>query len=457
MKAGPQRLRTWLRDPDTRKWLVPGMGIKRWFVLLFLGMASLGLGVSFLAREAYLNTTLPGEFYYLTLQFMPQILRGVLFITVALLFVGVGVWKFNHALISAVRGQPSRHGQPQESLVNLLYRQRISGSGPRVVTIGGGTGMSVLLRGLKEYSENLTAIVTVADDGGSSGRLREDLGVLPPGDVRNCIAALADAEPLMTNLFQYRFPEGAGEGLEGHSFGNLFIVAMSAVTGNMETAIRETSRVLAVKGQILPSTLEDVHLAGLTKDGRTIRGESAITAAATEIRQVSLEPSHPAAYPDAVNAVRHADLIVVGPGSLFTSVLPNLLVPDLRIAFQESTAMKIYVSNVATQHGETDHFSVQDHLVAIEYHVGGSPFHFVVANDNMIEHLPERWHSEVVRVTPGAVLPKGCRLVTADVVDLANRYRHDPGKLADVLLTLYHEKGEAAPRSEEPIRLFAGG
>ena len=175
------------------------------------------------------------------------------------------------------------------------------------------------------------------------------------------------------------------------------------------------------------------------------------------ISQVSLEPSHPAAYPDAVNAVRHADLIVVGPGSLFTSVLPNLLVPDLRIAFQESTAMKIYVSNVATQHGETDHFSVQDHLVAIEYHVGGSPFHFVVANDNMIEHLPERWHSEVVRVTPGAVLPKGCRLVTADVVDLANRYRHDPGKLADVLLTLYHEKGEAAPRSEEPIRLFAGG
>lgn len=457
MEVAPRRVRSWLRDPDTRKWLVPGIGVKRWFLLLFLGMASLGLGVSFLAREAYLSWTLPGEFYYITLQFMPQVLRGVLFITVSFLFVGVGVWKFNHALISAVRGQNGHaNGGAHESLVNLLYRQRIAGRGPRVVTLGGGTGMSVLLRGLKQYTENITAIVTVADDGGSSGRLREDLGVIPPGDVRNCIAALADAEPLMTNLFQYRFPEGAGDGLQGHSFGNLFIVALSEITGNMEQAIRETSRVLAVRGQILPSTLEDVHLKGLTHDGRTIRGESAITAAETEIAQVSLEPRHPAAYPDAVNAIRNADLIVVGPGSLYTSVLPNLLVPDLRIAFQESSALKLYISNVATQHGETDHFSAQDHLQVIEDHVGGAPFHFVVANDNLVDQLPQRWRSEPVRVDPARVTHSPTRIVSADVVDIANRYRHDPAKLADVILTLYHERREAAPRPQ-PVQLAAGG
>ena len=454
----------WLRDPDTRKWLVPGMGIKRWFLLLFVGMAFLGLGVSFLAREAYLSWTLPDTFYYITLQFIPQVLRGALFIAVSIAFVVIGVWKFNVALITAVRsgerGAGNRNGATEESLVNIVYRHRFAarGRGPRVVTIGGGTGMSILLRGLKEYTDNLTAVVTVADDGGSSGRLREDLGVIPPGDVRNCIAALADAEPLMTNLFQYRFPEGAGAGLEGHSFGNLFIVAMSEVTGGMEEAIRETSRVLAVRGQILPSTLEDVRLVGRTKDGTTIRGESAITAAATEIASVGLEPQHPTAYPDAVNAIRNADLIVVGPGSLYTSVLPNVLVPDIRLALQESHAMTMYVSNVATQHGETDHYSVQDHIKAIESHVGGAPFDFIVANSNTGERLPRRWNSEPVqidRASDSGVGSDGGHIIAADVIDLKNRYRHDPQKLADVILTLYHERGEAAPRVDMPDGVLA--
>ena len=309
----------WLRDPDTRKWLLPGMGVKRWFLLLFLGMAFLGLGVSFLAREAYLTLTLPDAFYYITLQFIPQVLRGVLFIGVAVLFVVVGVWKFSAGLLAAMRPLARGNGNGQrESLVNMVYRHRFSGRGPRIVAIGGGTGLSILLRGLKEYTDNLTAVVTVADDGGSSGRLRQDMGVIPPGDVRNCIAAVADAEPLMTRLFQYRFPAESGEGLSGHSFGNLFIVAMSEVTGSMEQAIHETGRVLAVRGQILPSTLEDVRLAARTRDGRTIRGESAITAAQAEIATVSLEPARPSAHPDALNAVRNADLIVVGPGSAST-------------------------------------------------------------------------------------------------------------------------------------------
>ena len=443
----------WLRNAQLRMWLLPGMGVKRWFLLAVFGMACLGLGVSFLAREAYLTLTLPDAFYYLTLQFIPQIGRGVLFIGTAVFFVVFGGWKFTAALIGAARG--SDRGNGHEPLVNLVYRQRFAGRGLRVVSIGGGTGMSVLLRGLKEYTDNLTAVVTVADDGGSSGRLRRDLGVIPPGDVRNCIAALADAEPQMTRLFQYRFPEGSGEGLEGHSFGNLFIVAMSDLAGNMEEAIRETSRVLAVRGQILPSTLEDVRLAAITDQGRTIRGESAISEAGARIDQLTLEPQQPAAYPDAVNAVRNADLIVVGPGSLYTSVLPNLMVPDLRIAFQESTAMKIYVSNVATQYGETDHFSAQDHVQAIEAHVGGSPFDFVVANSNAAEKLPKRWQSEpvVAATDPPPALASGT-LILADVIDLKNRYRHDPAKLADEIFTLYHEHGEAA-RPRTPVRLMS--
>ena len=444
----------WLRNSDTRKWLVPGMGVKRWFLLLLLGMALLGLGMSYLAREAYLAWTLPGAFYYVTLQFIPQVERGALFVVVAVLFVIVGVWKFNAGLLAAVRGRTG-NGNGHERLVNLVYRHRFAGRGPRVVAMGGGTGLSVLLRGLKEYTDNLTAVVTVADDGGSSGRLRRDLGVIPPGDLRNCIAALADAEPLMTRLFQYRFAERSGPGLEGHSFGNLFIVAMSEVTGSMEEAIHETGRVLAVRGEILPSTLADVRLVARSKDGRTIRGESAITAAASEIATVGLEPREPPAHPEAVNAIRNADLIVVGPGSLFTSVMPNLLVPDIRIACHESRGMKIYVSNVATQHGETDHFTVEDHVRAIEEHVGGAPFDFIVANSNVATRLPARWQSEPVRLAadPAQALSNG-RLVATDVVDVKNRYRHDPEKLAAVILTLYHEQGEAAPRVREATEIL---
>ena len=445
----------WIRDPDTRKWLVPGMGVKRWFLLFFLGMALLGLGVSYLAREAYLTWTLPEAFYYLTLQFIPQVLRGALFMTIATIFVVIGVWKFNAALINAVRSNDRGNSNRQQSLVNLVYRHRFSARGPRVVAIGGGTGLSILLRGLKQYTDNLTAVVTVADDGGSSGRLRRDLGIIPPGDLRNCIAAMAEAEPLMTSLFQYRFREGSGSELEGHSFGNLFIVAMSEITGSMEEAVRETSRVLAVRGQILPSTLEDVRLVARTKNGRTIRGESAITAAETEIAAVQLEPQHPPAFPDAVNAIRNADLIVVGPGSLFTSVMPNLLVPHLRIAFLESRAMRIYIANVATQQGETDHYTMQDHATVIEDHLGGSPFNFLIANTNISDRLPERWHSEPVRIAdrPGRT-PASGQIIGADVIDVSNRYRHDPQKLADVILTLYHEQGEAAPRVAESSRML---
>src|SRR5581483_3477118 len=240
-----------IKNADFLKWLYPGMHIKRWLVLMLAGVAVLTLGLAYVLREAYVSGfTLPGIFYYLTLQFIPRYIRGVFFMAGAVGLMVFAVWKLNQSLLSALAPNLNTN----DSVVNTIYNQRFLTRGPKIVAVGGGTGLSTLLRGLKQYTTNLTAIVTVADDGGSSGRLRRDFNVLPPGDVRNCIAALADAEPLVTKLFQYRFTEGSGSELAGHSFGNLFIVAMSEVVGNMEEAIRQTGRVLAVRGQIIPST-----------------------------------------------------------------------------------------------------------------------------------------------------------------------------------------------------------
>src|SRR5262245_32141031 len=241
-------------DRSLLKWLYPGMHIKRWLALLLLGVAIMGLGISYMLREAYMTYTFPGVFYYLTLQFFPRYLRGGLFILTSVTLIFLAVWHLNRSLLSAVM-QPGR----TDRMVDLVYNARFRSRGPRIVAIGGGTGLSQLLAGLKGHSGNLTAVVTVGDDGGSSGRLREDMGLLPPGDVRNCIAALAEAEPLMRSLFQYRF--GQGTGLEGHSFGNLFIAALTDLMGgNFEEAVRATSRVLAVRGLIVPCTTADITL-----------------------------------------------------------------------------------------------------------------------------------------------------------------------------------------------------
>jgi uncharacterized cofD-like protein len=325
--------------------------------------------------------------------------------------------------------------------------RRVS-DGPHIVALGGGHGLSTLLRGLKqtagdryEHSASLTAIVTVADDGGSSGRLRREMGVLPPGDFRNCLIALADAESLMTGLFQYRFGEGTG--LDGHSFGNLFITAMGAVTGSFERALAESSRVLAVQGRVFPSTLQDVALAANVrgaKDGRLHRvvGESRIPKAEGTIERVWLEPDGVSAYPDAVRAILSADIILAGPGSLYTSVLPNLLVTDIAQAVRASRAVKIFVCNVATQKGETDGFSVVDHVTALDVHIGPGFFTVVLANDNLDleRELPEG--VEMVRLGLTAFNQSaGCRLVTADLVDEEWPWRHDPVRLSHAIFDIY--------------------
>ncbi len=432
-----------MRNSALVKWLYPGMHIKRWVLLLMFGVALMGLGIAYLLREAYLSYHFPGIFYYLTLQFLTRWLRALLFMLLAVGAISVAVWKVSAALLAPfVTGTAGNGG----SIVEQVHRYRFPTRGPRIVTIGGGTGLSILLRGLKELSPNITAVVTVADDGGSSGRLRRDFGVLPPGDVRNCIAALADAEPLIRSLFQYRFPEGTD--LEGHSFGNLFIVAMSEVTGSFEEAIRATSKVLVTRGQIVPSTLADVTLTALTEDGERIRGESTIGHIGKRIREVFIEPHDALPHPDAVRAILDADIIVFGPGSLYTSVLPNLLVRGILDSVRHSDALKIYVSNVATQHGETDNFTVTDHIVALEGHVGRGIFHHVIANSNLTTTLPEGWHSEPVRIPVG--IARDPRIVEMDVISEENRYRHDSAKLAAAIMRLYHNRGQAIIDDPQP-------
>jgi uncharacterized cofD-like protein len=417
-----------LPDKQLLRWLRPGMHVKRWLGLLVLGVAIMGLGISYLLREAYLTYTFPGAAYYLTLQFIPRYLRGLLFMAISGWLLLTALWNLNRALLA-----PFLEGNHGDPIADRIYNHHARQRGPRIVAIGGGTGLSMLLRGLKIHTSNLTAIVTVADDGGSSGRLRREMGVLPPGDLRNCIAALAEAEPLMRSLFQYRFSEGSG--LDGHSFGNLFIVAMSGVTGNFEEAIRATSRVLNVRGQILPSTLANVSLTALTEDGDRIHGESRISGTGKRLREIFIEPADARAYPDALDAIAEADMIVVGPGSLFTSILPNLLVHEIREAMFASPALKVYACNVATQHGETDAFTVADHVQTLERHLGRRIFHHVLANNNVSEELPPTWHSQPVSLNgAGAHEP---RLVVADVISEENRYRHDPQKLARALMRIY--------------------
>lgn len=416
------------------------MRIKRWLGLMLAGLVLVSLGVGYLLVHAYRTQPFPEVAGPLTLQFLDRPVRGALFMLAGGVALVVAFWKLNESLISAV--MPNGHS----NLVDIVYTQRQRKRGPKVVAIGGGTGLSTLLRGIKEYTTNVTAIVTVADDGGSSGRLRRELGVLPPGDFRNCIAALADAEPLMTKLFQYRFSEGSG--LDGHSFGNLFIVAMSGVTGNFEQAIRESSRVLAVRGQILPSTIENVTLCAELMDEARVEGESQISLSTKPIRRVYLQPEHPAAYPEAIRSILDADLVVVGPGSLYTSILPNLLVSDLASALAASSALKVYVCNVATQRGETDDFSVRDHVEALLRHLPGNPFHFVLANDRVGAALPAHWRVKQVEMTGTDLGIEGLDVVQTDLVDPDNPLRHDPRKLAQSLMRLYYDKADSVVQSK---------
>lgn len=413
------------------RWFQPGLGVKRWLLLLVLGTALIGLGLALFLLQIYRAYPESELLQILSLQALPRELRIAVLVLAGIGLLLWAVFRLNRALLAPY----SSRGRP---LVDVVAEHRRLGRGPRIVAVGGGTGLSTLLRGLKQHSTNLTAIVTMADDGGSSGRLRRSLGLPPPGDLRNCLAALADDELMMTQLFQYRFRKG--EELEGHSFGNLFIAALAGVTGSFDRGLLEAERVLTIRGRVLPSTLEDISLLAdktpvLDVQAVRIEGESRISGAPGRIRQVYLEPSEPQAYPLALQALLNAEMIVVGPGSIYTSLLPNLLVPDIANAIRASRAFKVFVCNVATQPGETDGYGLQEHLRAVEDHVGPGLFDLVLANDELRGRLPQG----IQRVHPpanGLSIP----IHSAPLVDPSQPWRHDAEKLAQTLIALLEER-----------------
>ncbi|HEY1456255.1 MAG TPA: gluconeogenesis factor YvcK family protein [Candidatus Dormibacteraeota bacterium] len=382
------------------------------------------LGVAYALKEIYKAAPLPESFYYITLQFLPYWARAVIFG-----ILGVGALVVSYVKLTQSVLGPFLPGNSTSSVVEIIHAFRLRGRGPRIVAIGGGTGLSSLLRGLKTYTSNLSAIVTVADDGGSSGRLRDEYRILPPGDFRQCLIALADAEPLMKQLFDHRFKEGS---LDGHAFGNLFIMAMADVTGNFEQALRESGKVLAVKGTLLPSTLQDVTLVA-SINGSTVEGESKIPKQHAPISHVFLKPDGVQVNPEAAQAILNAELIIVGPGSLYTSILPNLLVEGMVEAIKASAALKVYICNLAAQPGETDGYEVDDYLRVIREHVGANLFDFVMVNSNH-SYTPTGGQSSVIyRATDSSRHPE-VRFIAADVVNVKIPSHHDSDKLARTIM-----------------------
>jgi len=427
----PNRVNQWF------KWLAPGLLVKRWLLLSASGvlLVVLGLAIWLKLTPVFYTTQLIQAILEKLTTIIPSYMSGPLAMAFGLLLVWWGQTRTLGSITEVLMPEGDA------DLIDVLLAHRRLHRGPRLVVIGGGTGLSNLLRGLKEYSANITAIVTVADDGGSSGRLRREIGVLPPGDIRNCLAALADEEKLLTELFQYRFQ--AGDGLVGHSFGNLFLTAMSEVTGDLEQAIAASSSVLAVRGQVLPATLSDVRLWAELTDGRRIEGESSITEAKGTIARIGCTPANPPALPKALKAIQEADYIIIGPGSLYTSIIPNLLVPEITQAIAQRDVPRIYVCNIMTQEGETQGYSVGDHIRAIDRACGEPLFDAVLAQKKaptakaLIRYAQE--NSNPVPIDRDVIARLGRRIVLANVLDEdeIGRVRHDPQLLARILLRWY--------------------
>ena len=439
---------TWLRSAWRGisrffQWFVPGIGVKRWILVLLAGITLIGTGVAFYLLDVY--RTAPKTWWlpilsFISLRFLTRPWRIIIFSGLGLGLMGLGLWRLNRSLLIPFL-------RPGQRLVDQVTDYRRREHGPRIVAIGGGHGIATVLRGLKGYTNNLTAVVSVADDGGSSGELRRSLGILPPGDIRNCLAALSDDEALLTQLFQYRFGEDSGLG--GHSFGNLFISALSDITGSFEKAIAESGRALSVHGQVLPATLHNVRLVAdveLTHAQTEVRveGESQIPMAAGKVRRIWLEPDNPSAFPPVIQALLAADMIIIGPGSLYTSILPNLLVGDLLEAIRSSRALKLFISNTATQPGETDMYNSGDHIRSLEELAGSELVDVIICNswyDKKLENGMQ-W----VKVDPK--LEKDSRLYTSDLADHRQPEHHDAGKLAQVLMDLYNERTGPASKDQ---------
>jgi uncharacterized cofD-like protein len=413
------------------RWLYPGMGVKRWALVIGLSGVILVVGLmGLIGRE--------------NLKFIYEMLSGAgvsypllvgLILALGLAGVAFGVRQLVRSIVRGI--SPGLEGRASE----IIYSRRLLRRGPQVVAVGGGTGLSTLLRGLKEWTSNITAVVTVMDDGGSSGRLRREMKILPPGDIRNCLIALAEDESKMARLFQHRFHDGVSA-LEGHSLGNLVLAGLQEMTGSFDRAVEELSLLLNVRGQVLPATLEDVQLVAEMDDGTLIKGECAIAESPKRIARMGLSMPRVHPYPKVLEAIRRADLIVLGPGSLYTSIIPNLLVEGIAHEIELARAVKIYIANLMTQPGETDGFTLHDHLRALGDYLDLKKLDFVLVNRQVIpEELRERYRSEgsaTVAVDVKEPNEYGFRVIEADVLDIVEiggepTVKHHPGRLAQAI------------------------
>ncbi len=433
------------------KWLLPGMRIKRWLFLSALGLLTLSMGLMLLTtnRAALLLEMALVELVQSWTGWRPPsqaVDWCLVLVGLAVMLWAANKW-FSSVYNAAVPYQRKR-------LVELLYERRQLGHGLKIVALGGGTGLSTLLRGLKNHTSNVVAIVTVSDDGGSSGRLSKELGMLPPGDLRNCLVALADDESLLSELFQYRFRDG--QGLEGHSFGNLFLAALTEISGDFEVALKRASQILATRGRVLPATLCPVTLCARLKDGRTVSGESDIPKAHGRVSEVYLEPRRCRPPAEVLKVLAEADLIVLGPGSLYTSVIPNLLVEGVAEAIRASSAPKVYVCNVMTQPGETDGYTAADHLEAIHRHVGGPLVDYAIVNvapPNRLLGKYEKEGAHPVKPDMPRLRNLGVEPIPANLMNEDSLVRHDPVTLAESILEVmarHRSSGEMAAVPDRP-------
>lgn len=438
-----KKFRNSMRIPKDAGWLIPGLQVKRWFVLIFAGAVMMAFGLLILCD-------IKPVFY--TMEFVRKVASKISTEWIAFTIVMFGAamffkgWQKTNLSILDLN-----NGREKETILEALYRRRKLNRGPKIVAIGGGTGLSMLLKGIKHITNNITAVVTVGDDGGSSGRLREDMGILPPGDIRNCIAALADDEDLITKLFQYRFK--SGEGLEGHSFGNLFLTALCSITGDMVRAVKESSNVLSIRGRVLPSTLDDMKLVAEMEDGRIIHGESNIPEAHGKIKRLFTDPDQCKPLEDVLAAIKDADLIIMGPGSLYTSVIPNLLIEEISKEVAQSNAKKIYVCNIMTQPGETDNYSVSDHLTALMKHANSrNILDAVLVNDFIPSNLADKYKlagSYPVKVDVENIKKLGIKIFPKKLIEDSREglVRHSSNRVARAIYYWYKKEHKSEKNS----------
>jgi len=425
----------WQKLPRLLRWFYPGLRVKRWLGLLLAGLVAVSFGAALaigLGPVLDLTDILSRTF-------------GASHATHAAVVAGTVLAALGLAMVLLALGQLVRsvseplRGRDERELVDVLLEHRGRPHGPSVVAIGGGTGLSNLLRGLKPHTSDIVAIVAVSDDGGSSGRLQREMNTLPPGDVRNCLVALADDEDLMARLLQYRFQDVPS--VEGHSLGNLFIAALTAITGDFERAVKETSKVLAIRGRVLPATLEHIAVCARLTDGTVVQGETGVSHTDGRIEQVYLAPAKPAALPEAVGAILEADLVIIGPGSTYTSVVPNLLVPGIVDALKATSAIRVFVCNVMTQPGETDRLvRASDQVRTLTAHAGGKVFDYVLINEAVpspeVLRRYDRAGASVVQPDAEEVGRLGLIPICGDLISQDDYARHDPGKLAQATLRL---------------------